>query len=124
MALLLFAGVASPQELHRTFAVPFHVTNGVILLDATVNGKPAVMLLDTGANVTFFHRSSNDITFEIEPHHFILLHANSLNDLGIKRLIDIEKKFPRIDGILGADALRQFSAVRIDFKNQVVELER
>ena len=29
----------------------------------------------------------------------------------------------RIDGILGEDVLQEFSAVRIDFKNHVVELE-
>lgn len=47
---LLFAGVVTAQEQHRTFTVPSHSVNGMILLDVSVNGKPAVLLLDTGAN--------------------------------------------------------------------------
>lgn len=36
----------------------------------------------------------------------------------------ISKSLPvPIDGILGEDVLQEFSAVRIDFKNHVVELE-
>jgi hypothetical protein len=52
LALLLFASVASAQEQRRTFRVPFHTVNGMIMLDAEVNGKPAVLLLDTGADFT------------------------------------------------------------------------
>lgn len=44
LVLLLFAGVASAQEQHRTL--------DLILLDATVNGRPVVLLLDTGSNHT------------------------------------------------------------------------
>ena len=40
------------QQPAKTFRVPFHSVNGMILLDATVNGKPATLLLDTGANLT------------------------------------------------------------------------
>jgi hypothetical protein len=50
---LLFLLLATPlyaQESPRTFRVPFHSVNGMILLDATVNDKPAVLLLDTGAD--------------------------------------------------------------------------
>ena len=46
---LVFAGVASAQEQARTFKIPFHSVNNLILLDAKVNGKPAALLLDTGA---------------------------------------------------------------------------
>ena len=41
IASLSFVGVASAQEPPRTFRVPFH-TDGVILLDAKANDKPAV----------------------------------------------------------------------------------
>lgn len=57
LALFFFAGTASAQvvssgEQPRTFRVPFHTVNSMILLDAKVNGKAAVLLLDTGANRT------------------------------------------------------------------------
>ena len=50
----LLRGVATAQNVGqpRTFTVPFHSVNGMVLLDATVNGKPAVLLLDTGADAT------------------------------------------------------------------------
>jgi len=38
------------QDQHGTFRVPFHTANGLILLDATVNGHPASLLLDTSAS--------------------------------------------------------------------------
>ena len=50
--LFLFAGVVSAQERHQTFRIPFQTVNGMILLDAVVNAKPASLLLDTGAKNT------------------------------------------------------------------------
>lgn len=46
---LLLCPSAHGQE-RRTYTVPFHGVNGMILLDGQINGKPAVFLLDTGAN--------------------------------------------------------------------------
>src|SRR5258708_34879668 len=59
--LLLFAGVASPQEQHRTFRIPFHSVNGLILLDAKVNGVPVVLLFDTGASRTVVSVASSPV---------------------------------------------------------------
>ena len=50
--VLAFAGAASAQEQPRACRVPFHSVNGMILLDAVVNGKRAALLLDTGADFT------------------------------------------------------------------------
>jgi hypothetical protein len=53
--LLLCSLVASPalaQHSQRTHRVPFHTASGLILLDATANGKPASLILDTGADFT------------------------------------------------------------------------
>lgn len=69
LALLLFAAVCFGQQptsaasaspvcqsaagaSTRTFRVPFHTVNGMILLDATVNDNTAKLILDTGSNVT------------------------------------------------------------------------
>ena len=45
----------------KPYRVPFHTANGMILLDATVNDKPAVLLLDTGSVKTM-------ISFEALGH--------------------------------------------------------
>ena len=125
--------------------MPFHsAPNGIILLDATVNGKPAVLLLDTGANFTL-------ISPQASGYPTAKLHALTPNkttgssgdyvrsrvDLGLgeRRLMDREilvmdlsdagkRLETRIDGLLGQDVLRQFSAIRIDYKASVIEFEK
>ena len=44
----LHGGVRAQKRI--TFVLSFHTVRGVILLDGQLNGKPAVFLLDTGAN--------------------------------------------------------------------------
>ena len=57
LALLLFASIATGLEAHRTYKIPFKLDGGFILLSMKVNGKPAVMLLDTGAIDSLFKLS-------------------------------------------------------------------
>ena len=52
LQLLFFAGVASARQQPHNLCVPFHSVYGMILLDARVNSKAAVLLLDTGGNRT------------------------------------------------------------------------
>ncbi len=134
--LLLFAGVASPQEQHRTFRIPFHSVNGLILLDAKVNGVPAVLLFDTGASRTVvsvasspvpqYHRNEAIHGQAVEVRIVLRLGEDFANSrvVAAMNLDTVEKQMgTRFDGILGQDVLREFSAVRIDYKNHVVELE-
>ena len=56
-SFLLILGLQISQspslaQEHKTLSLPFRSVSGLILLDIKVNGKPAVVLLDTGANVT------------------------------------------------------------------------
>src|SRR5207302_3475525 len=64
LALLTSPNLASAQEEHRIFRVPFHTVNGMVLLDATVNDKPAVLLLDTGSDFTLIR--SEEHTSELQ----------------------------------------------------------
>ena len=56
LAVAAFAGAA------RTYSVPFHTVNGMILLDAVVDGTPASLLLDTGANNTIVSVQAGGLT--------------------------------------------------------------
>jgi len=143
LLLLLFVSVASAQEQHRTFRIPFHSVNGMILLDATVNNKPAVLLLDTGADFTLISPQASGLStvklraltgtkttgangdyvksrvdLRLAERHWIE------REILVMDLSDASKRLgTRVDGFVGQDLLQEFSAVRIDFKNHVVELE-
>ena len=107
----------------------------MILLDATVNGKPAVLLLDTGSNVSFVDMHlAGLIQFKADKVRRLgmsgcLVAHEQLFDSPDRRpcvadLSDISKSVKeRIDGLLGQDILREFSAIRIDCRNSVVELQ-
>lgn len=60
--MLAFAGAASAQEQPRAFHVPFHSVNGVVLLDAVVNGKRAALPLDTGADFTLISPEASGLS--------------------------------------------------------------
>ena len=112
------------QQTAKTYRVPFRSVSDLVLLDLKVNGKPAVLMLDTGANISLFRNATNasDILVEIQPDRWIAVTAVSMGELGIRH-IKIAKSVGNIDGILGQSFLRHFQAVRIDFKNHVLELE-
>ena len=137
-ALPLLATVALAQPQQHTFTVPFHTANNLILLDAQLNGKPAVFLLDTGSNVSFVDMHSAPLRFKadrvrrvgmagcIVVHSRITLGGLDIPDqkLCVADLSDVARDAnEHVDGFVGEDVLQEFSAVRIDYKRHVVELE-
>jgi len=138
LALFLFAGVVSAQQHPRTFSVPFHTAGGMILLEAQANGKPAVLLLDTGAQTTVISpklanvRSKDSRAFAtvvqgVRAHANLLLSAD-LNYSGDFYVLDFSETSKqlgaKIDGLLGQNILRDFSAFRVDYKANVIEFEK
>jgi len=142
LTALVLAGVALAQE-YKTFTVPFHTVNGMILLDATVNDKPAVLLLDTGADATLISPQASGLS-TAKLHPLAATKTTGANGEYVKARIDLrlanrhwierevlvmnldevsKRMETKIDGFLGQDILRQFSVVRINYKTQVVELE-
>jgi len=132
--VLLLAGLASAQP--RMLTIPFHSVNGMIFLDVTVNDKPAVLVLDTGSNHTMVSVQLAGVSATLRPATMgvgvprecvrtkIAFGTGKQFTVEPVNLSAIGKGLPaRIDGILGEDVLQEFSAVRIDFKNHVVELE-
>ena len=144
LVFLLFCLPAHAQE-RRTFTVPFHVVNGMILLDGQLNGKPAVFLLDTGANISIVdYRAAGFPALKLDvlrstgktgAEGDCLTRKVSKLSLGLRSwlarrtclmdLSDASKRMgAQIDGFIGTDVLAEFSAVRIDYKAQTVTLEQ
>jgi hypothetical protein len=151
--LIFLSPLALAQSCHpravavaRTFTVPFHNINGVILLDAKVNDKPAVLLLDTGAGLTVLSpdaagwspadlkkRYANRLAVGIDGATHSM--GNTAATLEVGRALTVTPVAVadlhtfaktlniKLDGILGQDVLRGFSVVRIDYKSQLITLE-
>ena len=124
---VLFAVLAlAIPSYAQTFRVPFHSVNGMILLDAQLNGKPAVLVLDTGAVQT-----QMDKRVMMRQENLALLYVDMKigtyhhNEYRI-RATDLRPMLKGIpaDGLLGEDWLRSFRAVRIDYKANVIEFEK
>lgn len=126
----------------KTCRISFHTVNGMVLLDAEVNGKPAVLVLDTGSGKTIISaelagidgRRLQQLKFGLSPEGRYVKTEVELRlgksfirsgDVLAMNLSDAKKQpgLAQMDGILGQDILREFSSVRIDYKSQVVELE-
>jgi len=114
----------------------------MILLDGQVNGNPAVLMLDTGADFTLISRESG-FSPAIEPilplntPGSVVKYVKGKADLRLEKrhwidrtvlfvnMSDVSKRLgTRVDGIVGQDLLREFSAVRIDYKAGLVEFEK
>ena len=98
----------------------------MILLDAQVNGKPVVLVLDTGAVQTQMDKRvmmrHEDFAVLYVDLKISTYHHNEYRVLATD-LRPILKGIPA-DGILGEDWLRSFRAVRIDYKENVIEFEK
>lgn len=135
----------SPPSCARTETVllPFRSVHSLILIDAKVNGNPATLLLDTGANNTIIDAKiyGNVQAPRIEPvskgpgvignalrlrvdleiaGRFLFSQPVSVMNLG-----DLSQRVgAQFDGLLGQDILRQFRSVRINYHGRVIELEK
>lgn len=142
LLLIFLCPLALAQETNRVYCVPFHTVNGLILLDAAVNDKPAVLLLDTGADNSIVSPDAAGIKAKLDalkPEKTTGAagdYAKTKIDLRLEKRHWIERSIlvmdlseaskqlgTRIDGFISQDILREFSAVRIDYKASFVELE-
>jgi hypothetical protein len=136
--ILVIAGIAVADE-GKNYQVPFHSTDGLILLQGQLDGRAAVLLLDTGSNISFVDVHSSPIRFKGEKVSHVgmtgCIATHPRVKLGgwqtfgerfcVADLSDVAKEArTRVDGFVGEDILREFSSVRIDYKARVVELER
>ena len=118
-ALLLFTGITSAQGQRSTFRIRFHETRGRIILDMKLDGKPAALLFDTGAAMSFsLVRSGRPLIMVF--HHSELQFETAAPD---ERCPTVAEPDVRVQGFVGTDVLKRFRAIRIDYENQVLELE-
>ena len=132
LALFLLSAASLAQE-RRTFTVPFDLQADPILLNGELNGKPAAFLLYTGANnsVVFDAHSAGldglkldtlrsmgsagaEGSCAIREVKLSLEHRSGLNRRAcVMDLSDVSRRMGvRVDGFIGADVLREFSAAR------------
>ncbi len=115
----------------------------MILVQAKVDGRPVILLLDTGATRTIVsirsygplgyqlratHRVGPPgfvgesvtvpVNFELDRHTWLQRRVAVMNFDGLSAILGVD-----FDGLLGQDILREFHSIRIDYRNHIIELE-
>jgi hypothetical protein len=140
--ILLLTPLRAPAP-PRVVAVPFRSVDSFILVEAKIDGMPARLLVDTGANKTIldarsFCRTEMQMSKPVNRGAGIVGNALRLRvnleiahqfmfsqHVSVMNLEELSRRFGfQFDGLLGQDILNQFRSVRIDYKNHVIELEQ
>jgi hypothetical protein len=129
----------------ETYTLHFRTAQSLILIDAAVNGLPAKLLFDTGSTRTILSAEVlglNPAKIEMQPQEspYSPQGENSLEtyislildryELARARVLaadltDIRKQLRvRCDGIIGQDLIGTFNSVRIDYAQNIVQLEK
>lgn len=130
----------------QTYRLHFRTCRSLILVDATVNGKPVVLLFDTGSNYTILSADTvglnpakmaqmkqESLARGLEGKDGVELRVNlslagrEIPDLLVlaTNLEDLSKRLgTHCDGILGQDVIGSFDSVRIDYTKSIVEFEK
>ncbi len=144
LTLLCFipsVNIARPEIV----SVPFRTAESMILVEARVNDNRVMLVLDTGANNTIVSpRAYGYLQFRLRGIHnndtgpglrgdAVRLRANvALSNrvwvsqpVYVMNVDELTRRFGApVDGLLGQDLLREFHAVRINYKAHVIELEQ
>jgi predicted aspartyl protease len=143
---MLFLVILAPLPLparRQIVSVPFRSVNSYILVEASIDGTPVTLLVDTGANNTILNarsigRVQLPVSQPVNQGAGIIGNAPRLRvrveiarqfmfsqSVSVMNLEELSKRFQiPFDGLLGQDILNQFRSVRIDYKAHVIELER
>ena len=101
----------------KTFSLPFESHAGLVFLKTSLDKKPVTLLLDTGSNVSFAFKDGAAIALSGNGFRTLEEYPSRV----VFRYLDEIKS---ASGIIGQDVLRDFSAVRIDYKHSTVEFEK
>jgi hypothetical protein len=113
-------GVMPAQEQPHVYRLPFHETQGRIVLDVTVDGIHVPLLFDTGASMSF------SLVRRGHPLVLVLHHDEPRFETAgpDERCPFLSVPEIRVEGLVGTDVLKRFRAVRINFTDHVIELEK
>lgn len=140
MALAFSLGHAAAAQ---TVTIPLHSENNLLIINVFVDGRPASLILDTGAESTFLTpeavgmsntvgvsslRSNAQMAKSVSRNAAISLTEKSSifsQPIIVVNLNELSKRVGRkCDGILGQDFLRNFRAYTINYKSNTVAFTR
>jgi hypothetical protein len=146
LVLFILLLLPLPNRAHPEVAtVPFHTVQTFILVQAKVNGNPATLLLDTGANRTIvstkiYGNAQVNLqrirqnpkgpglageSLRLPADVALANHIWLAQPVSVMNLDDLRHDLGvNFDGLLGEDLLREFHSVRINYKTHVIELEQ
>jgi gag-polyprotein putative aspartyl protease len=138
---LLLATSSAAAELELRFELQSR--HQAMLLTATIDGRPATLLVDTGAGATYVRaglagvneaaiaraRFRTDVGTDVaHVRRTVTLGLGAWSQelrVGAANLSSLSQRFGRpVDGVLGQDVLGQFSRVTIDFRRKMLILAR
>lgn len=121
-ALLLTVLLCQAQQEKPGIVLPFRTARSLILVSVMVDGTPKTLIFDTGAERTLLNSRDGNVerrvTFALGSKvigNFPIILAD-LSGMSMEKV--------GADGVLGEDVLRKFRAVRIDYRNSIIELEQ
>jgi len=146
LALTVAFGLAALAHPQDPVEVPFEYSRafGLMLIKVEINGKPAVMVLDTGSNETIVsprlvivkQLSSKEAVAMAKGSGYsgngvittALLKVGPLNPKNCQILVvdlsDLSKTLGQeVDGILGMSVLKDFELVSVDLKRHKLVLK-
>jgi hypothetical protein len=116
---------ANAQDKTQKIVLAIHATpeGNALYIETKVNGKPAVLLLDTGSTVSLCDwklcgKAPKPTSLELGPWH------SDSDDIRPADLSSISLQAGiRVDGVLGLLTMARFRRVTFDFQRHNLELE-
>jgi len=146
MGLLAALGIPLRSQPSNQREIPFENSRvfGLLLVRVEANGKPAVLVVDTGSNHTILSSELADVPPRTPANLVSTSKGSGLAGTGVfsratlrvgpitwrdhrvvvMDLHEFSKSFgQKIDGLLGMDFFREFELVMVDLKNHKLILE-
>ena len=139
MCLLLCAAPATLAQT-KTVEIPFSLSGGLIVVEANINGKSALLLFDSGAMRTFVNPSIIDGLKTSSGNAISIADGNAVDVRVVKTAVSLGSasiqvlvscydmtRFAasiglRIDGVIGQDVIGKFSGILIDYVRHRITL--
>jgi hypothetical protein len=110
----------------------YHIRNSMMLVTVAIDGRNRTLVFDTGAEQTMinFPQVSREQKMALWQHNYAYIKERSRLKMGnTALLIEVIKAdltgaslLKVADGVLGQDVLSNFSSIRINYRQQTIEL--